>query len=116
VQCKGAAAGFQSLSGRRNLVRISAGAARSHEVISESHSRYWFYVHGLQFFLFTGSELPKRYQEHSALDGMIRLDFNAANVFYNFVVTGIKAGIKENPKMQAMLKEMAELRKRGMDG
>jgi hypothetical protein len=84
-----------------------------HPVVSEQLAqavrRYWFYVPGVHFFLFTGASIPKDARESAATAGFVTLDLDTAESLKEFVTQGIKSQ-KLGPKIDAMLKEIALIR------
>lgn len=79
------------------------------EQLPEGVTRYWFYVPGLHFFLFTGANLPKDVRESAATTGVVTLDLDAADDLKEFVKQGIKAQ-DWGPKMEDMFKEIASIK------
>jgi hypothetical protein len=79
------------------------------ERLPEEVCRYWFYVPGLHFFLFTGANIPKDARESAATGGFVTLDLETADSLKEFVKQGIKAQ-NWGPKMEAMFKEIASIR------
>jgi hypothetical protein len=79
------------------------------EQLPQGVRRYWFYVPGLQCFLFTGANIPKDARESAATAGFVTLDLDAADSLKEFVKQGIKAQ-SFGPKIDAMFKEIASIR------
>jgi hypothetical protein len=79
------------------------------EPLSSDVCRYWFYLPGLQFFLFTGNNLPKDVCDSSLSEGTITVDGEQADIFKKFVSDLLKAQ-KQGPNIDAMFKEIVALR------
>jgi hypothetical protein len=71
--------------------------------------RYWFYVPGLHFFLFVGTDIAKDARESDATHGVITLDLVTADYLLNFTTELIKLQYR-GPEMDAMFKEIAAIR------
>jgi hypothetical protein len=78
-------------------------------VTEQGPHRYWFYVPGLLYFLFTGTHIPKDARESALTAGVVTLDLNAADSVNEYVKQGIKAQ-NLGPKMSNMFKEIASIR------
>ena len=70
--------------------------------------RYWFYIPGLFFSLFLGSNIPRDLPLRNAAKGIIGVDTAAANSVVEFTKQGVKS--RSGPKMEALNKEIATIR------
>lgn len=80
------------------------------EELAPSVPRYWFFVPGVQYFLFTGSNIPADAHDSNAMKGILTVDLGAANSFLAFLKNLLK-GQSMGPKMELMFKEIALIRK-----
>ena len=71
--------------------------------------RYWFYVPGLLFFLFLGSNVPQDALASSLLRGIASLDLHSADSVLRYTTEGIKSQ-HMGPKVQDMLRQIAAVR------
>ena len=70
--------------------------------------RYWFYIPGLFFSLFLGSNIPRHLPLRNAAKGIIAVDTAAANSVVEFTKQGVKS--RSGPKMESLNKEIATIR------
>lgn len=71
--------------------------------------RYWFYVPGLLFFIYLGANIQGGMRAFNAYRGIVKVDFKAAELVWNFTKEGIKSQ-EIGPKMQNMLQEISAIR------
>jgi hypothetical protein len=81
-------------------------------VVTEQNSvvqRLWFYVPGLLFSLFVGSDLPKDARESSATNGIVTVDLGVADSVLEYTKQGLKSQMM-GPSMDDMFRKIAALR------
>jgi hypothetical protein len=71
--------------------------------------RYWFYIPGIVFFLFIGSNIPPFARARNAMNGIVSVEMSVANSIADSLRGRLKSQ-EAGPKIHSMLKKIAAVR------
>jgi hypothetical protein len=81
-------------------------------VVSEQNDdgeRYWFYIPGIIFFLFVGSDIPQFAKTRNAINGIVSVEASVAKSIADSLLGRLKSQ-DAGPNIQRMLKNISAIR------